>query len=56
MGMFNNGRQGGANRESVPVIVQVITERATNIAMGPEIDQVKKFEETTDLPTSMQIA
>ena len=56
MGMFNVGRQGGANRESVPVIVQVITERATNIAKGPEIDQVKEFGETTDLPTGMQIA
>ncbi|MFL5250186.1 MAG: glyoxylate carboligase [Myxococcales bacterium] len=35
-----------ANR--LPVIVEVITERATNIAMGPEIDQITEFEETVD--------
>jgi tartronate-semialdehyde synthase len=28
--------------------VEVITERATNIAMGPEIDQITEFEETVD--------
>ncbi|HEX6829235.1 MAG TPA: glyoxylate carboligase [Burkholderiales bacterium] len=35
---------------SVPVIVEVITERVTNIAMGPEINQITEFEEILDLP------
>lgn len=35
----------------VPVIVEVVTERVTNIAMGPEIDQITEFEEVIDLPT-----
>lgn len=34
----------------VPVLVEVITERVTNIAMGPEIDKITEFEETLDLP------
>ena len=34
----------------MPVIVEVITERVTNIAMGPEIDAITEFEETIDLP------
>jgi len=42
-----------ARRESatlrVPVIVEIITERATNIAMGPEIDAITEFEEVLDL-------
>ena len=33
----------------VPVVVEVITERVTNIAMGPDIDKVVEFEETIDL-------
>ena len=40
-------------RLGVPVIVEIITERATNIAMGPEIDQITEFEETIDLPSEM---
>lgn len=32
----------------VPVVVEVITERVTNIAMGPEIDRVTEFEEVLD--------
>jgi tartronate-semialdehyde synthase len=32
----------------VPVVVEIITERVTNIAMGPEIDQITEFEETYD--------
>ena len=39
-----------ANAKRVPVIVEVITERVTNIAMGPEIDAITEFEETIDLP------
>jgi tartronate-semialdehyde synthase len=34
----------------VPVLVEVITERVTDIAMGPEIDQITEFEEVIDLP------
>jgi tartronate-semialdehyde synthase len=34
---------------SVPVVVEVITERVTDIAMGPEIDKVTEFEETIDI-------
>ncbi len=37
-----------ANEHKVPVVVEVITERATNIAMGPEIDQIKEFEPIED--------
>lgn len=33
----------------VPVVVEVITERVTNIAMGPDIDKVTEFEEVIDL-------
>lgn len=39
-----------AHELKLPVIVEVITERVTNIAMGPEIDQITEFEETLDLP------
>jgi len=43
-----------AKRESeslkVPVIVEVITERVTNIAMGGEINAIKEFEPIIDLP------
>lgn len=45
-----------AKRESerlrVPVIVEVITERITNIAMGAEIDRVKEYEEIVDVASS----
>jgi len=39
-----------AREHSVPVVVEVITERVTNIAMGTEIDQVKEFEPIEDRP------
>ena len=32
----------------VPVVVEVITERVTNISMGPEIDNITEFEEILD--------
>ena len=35
---------------SVPVVVEFILERVTNIAMGTEIDNVVEFEEILDLP------
>jgi tartronate-semialdehyde synthase len=34
----------------VPVVVEFILERVTNIAMGTEIDNIIEFEETLDLP------
>ncbi|WP_431855246.1 glyoxylate carboligase [Azospirillum sp.] len=34
----------------VPVVVEVILERVTNIAMGTEINNVTEFEEVLDLP------
>ncbi len=34
----------------VPVVVEFILERVTNIAMGMEIDAVNEFEETLDIP------
>ncbi|UEM24998.1 glyoxylate carboligase (plasmid) [Skermanella mucosa] len=34
----------------VPVVVEIILERVTNIAMGTEIDNVTEFEEILDLP------
>jgi len=33
-----------AREKSVPVVVEVILERVTNIAMGTEINNVKEFE------------
>ncbi len=38
-----------AEETQVPVIVEVITERKTDIAMGPEIDQINEFEEVLDV-------
>ena len=37
-----------AEAKKVPVVVEVITERVTNIAMGPEIDKITEFEEIVD--------
>ena len=37
-------------RLRVPVIVEVITERITNIAMGAEIDKINEYEDIVDLP------
>jgi tartronate-semialdehyde synthase len=34
----------------VPVVVEFILERVTNIAMGAEIDSVVEFEDVLDLP------
>ncbi|NDO79640.1 glyoxylate carboligase [Citrobacter sp. NCU1] len=33
----------------VPVVVEIITERVTNIAMGPDINKVTEFEDIIDL-------
>jgi len=37
----------------VPVVIEFITERVTNIAMGTEIDAVNEFEEIVDLDPSL---
>jgi tartronate-semialdehyde synthase len=39
----------------VPVIVEIITERVTNIAMGAEIDAVTEFEDVLDLPSEVSL-
>lgn len=48
--------KGEARAERVPVIVEVITERVTNIAMGPEIDNISEFEEVLDVPADLEMA
>ena len=40
----------------VPVLVEIITEKVTNIAMGNEIDKIVEFEEVIDLPAEKQLA
>ncbi|MDQ2858509.1 MAG: thiamine pyrophosphate-dependent enzyme, partial [Candidatus Eremiobacteraeota bacterium] len=46
-----------AKRESkelqVPVIVEVITERVTNIAMGAEINKINEYEPVLDVPSTV---
>jgi len=37
-----------SREKRVPVVVEVITERVTNISMGPEIDKINEFEEILD--------
>jgi len=39
-----------AARRDLPVLVEVVTERVTDIAMGPEIDRIVEYEEVLDLP------
>ena len=38
-----------------PVIVEVVTERRTDIAMGPALDKITEFDEVIDLPTEMDL-
>ncbi len=45
--------QRESERIQVPVIVEVITERITNIAMGLEIDKINEYEEIVDLPKAV---
>jgi tartronate-semialdehyde synthase len=40
---------------SVPVVVEVILERVTNISMGVEISGVNEFEEVIDLPATIDL-
>jgi tartronate-semialdehyde synthase len=43
----------------VPVVIEIILERVTNIAMGTEIDNVVEFEELAggkaDVPTAVSM-
>ena len=39
----------------VPVVVEMILERVTNVSMGTEIDNVSEFEETLDLPPAFAL-
>jgi tartronate-semialdehyde synthase len=43
----------------VPVVIEVILERVTNIAMGTEIDNINEFEELAktraDVPTALAL-
>ena len=43
----------------VPVVIEVILERVTNIAMGTEIDNIGEFEELAggkaDVPTAISM-
>ena len=45
------------NKHKVPVVVEVILERVTNIAMGVEIDSINEFEalaeNADDAPTAL---
>ena len=47
----------GSNSSSVPVVIEVMLERVTNIAMGTEIDAINEFEELAidakDAPTAV---
>jgi tartronate-semialdehyde synthase len=45
-----------AVEKQVPVLVEVITERVTDIAMGPEIDKIKEFEEVLNPVAVRQVA
>lgn len=40
---------------SVPVVIEFIIERVTNIAMGTEIDKIVEFEEVIDLPLNEDV-
>ncbi len=45
---FEKARRLAAEKR-LPVLVEVITEKVTNIAMGAEIDKITEFEEVLDL-------
>jgi tartronate-semialdehyde synthase len=36
----------------VPVVIEFILERVTNVSMGLEIDAITEFEETLDVATA----
>lgn len=39
----------------VPVVVELVLERVTNVAMGTELSNVTEFEETVDLPSEFAL-
>ena len=41
-----------AEEFSVPVVVEVILERVTNISMGTEIDAINEFEDLAERPST----
>ncbi len=45
-----------AEKLRLPVIVEVITERKTDISMGPEIDKITEFEEILDVEEEKELA
>lgn len=45
--------QREAEQSKVPVIVEVITERVTNIAMGAEINKINEYEPVLDVPSAV---
>ena len=42
--------QREAAEHGVPALVEIITERITNISMGAEIDKINEYEEILDVP------
>ncbi len=44
------------DEHKVPVVVEVILERVTNISMGLEIDNINEFEDVIDLDPNASIA
>jgi tartronate-semialdehyde synthase len=44
------------SRRKLPVVVEMMLERITNIAMGTEIDQITEFEEIVTLPSEMDLS
>jgi tartronate-semialdehyde synthase len=51
---FDEAKQMMAEHQ-VPVVVEFILERVTNIAMGMEIDAVNEFEETLDVEPTQSL-
>jgi tartronate-semialdehyde synthase len=51
--------QAWMNEHRVPVVVEIILERATNISMGTEIDNITEFEDLakdfSDAPTAIAL-
>ncbi|OZF53014.1 hypothetical protein CH293_11825, partial [Rhodococcus sp. 14-2470-1b] len=45
-----------ASEHKVPVVVEIILERVTNIAMGNDIDAINEFEELVDGPDAAPTA
>ena len=48
-GSFDSGQEP-MDEFSVPVVVELILERVTNIPMGTDIDNINEFGQAVDLP------